>query len=99
MTICSTLDAHPDFGAMGTPGGLIGAWSQRSTTAENCAPGADRNLRAPRIADEIWMGRWLLYRIAEDFEVDHTRRQARAGRLERGRCPHELLHQRHSREL
>jgi glutamine synthetase len=29
-------------------------------------------LPAPRIADEIWMGRWLLYRIAEDFEVDVT---------------------------
>ena len=29
-------------------------------------------LPAPRIADEIWMGRWLLYRIAEDFDVDVT---------------------------
>src|SRR5437660_3337171 len=29
-------------------------------------------LPAPRIADEIWMGRWLLYRIAKDFEVDVT---------------------------
>jgi glutamine synthetase len=27
-------------------------------------------LGAPRIGDEIWMGRWLLYRIAEDFDVD-----------------------------
>jgi len=54
-------------------------------------------LPAPRIADEIWMGRWLLYRIAEDFDVDVTlAAKARAGRLERGRCPHELLHQRHA---
>ena len=27
-------------------------------------------LGAPRIGDEIWMGRWLLYRIAEDFGVE-----------------------------
>jgi glutamine synthetase len=29
-------------------------------------------LPAPRIADEIWMGRWLLYRIAEDYDVEVT---------------------------
>src|SRR3979411_179788 len=29
-------------------------------------------LPAPHIADEIWMGRWLLYRIAEDYDVEVT---------------------------
>lgn len=29
-------------------------------------------LGAPQCADEIWLGRWLLYRIAEDFGVSAT---------------------------
>ena len=29
-------------------------------------------LGAPNCADEIWLGRWLLYRIAEDFGVSAT---------------------------
>ena len=27
---------------------------------------------APQVADELWLARWLLYRIAEDFEVAAT---------------------------
>ena len=29
-------------------------------------------LPAPRIADELWLARWLLYRVAEDFGVSAT---------------------------
>jgi glutamine synthetase len=27
---------------------------------------------APQVADELWIARWLLYRIAEDFDVSAT---------------------------
>ncbi len=27
---------------------------------------------APQVADELWVARWLLYRIAEDFDVSAT---------------------------
>ena len=29
-------------------------------------------LPAPRIADQLWLARWLLYRVAEDFGVSAT---------------------------
>ncbi len=52
-------------------------------------------LAASAIGDEVWMARWLLYRIAEPYKIDVVpRRQADARRLERRRRPHQLLHQR-----
>lgn len=29
-------------------------------------------LPAPEVADQIWLGRWLLYRVAEEFDVSAT---------------------------
>ena len=45
-------------------------------------------------SDEIWLARWLLYRIGEDFDdLGHAQSQAHPGRLERSRRSHQLLHQ------
>ena len=46
------------------------------------------------VGDQLYVARWLLHRIAEDFDVVISlRRQAGEGRLERRRRPHQLLHQ------
>ena len=52
------------------------------------------------VADQLWVARWLLYRIAEDFGiVGHARPEAGEGRLERRRRPHQLLDQGDARGL
>ena len=62
-------------------------------------PGRPASARR-RSADELWIARWLLYRIGEDFGVvGHARPEARQGRLERRRRPHQLLDQGHARGL
>ena len=44
------------------------------------------------VSDHLYVARWLLHRIAEDYDVDHQlRRQAGEGRLERRRRAHQLL--------
>ena len=49
------------------------------------------------VSDQLWVARWLLFRIAEDFGVlRHARAEADPGRLERCRRPHQLLHQGHA---
>ena len=54
-------------------------------------------LPPPLIGDQLWVARWLLFRIAEDFGVYATLgAQAHYGRLERGRRPHQLLDQGHA---
>ena len=46
------------------------------------------------VGDHLYVARWLLQRIAEDYDVVITlRRQAAEGRLERRRLPHQLLEQ------
>ena len=61
---------------------------------------------APEIGDQLWIARWLLYRTAEDFPATRreqglgpARSEARQGRLERRRLPHQLLDRRDAREL
>ena len=51
-------------------------------------------------SDQLWVARWLLYRIAEDFGVvGHARPEAGEGRLERRRRAHQLLDQGDARVL
>ena len=60
------------------------------------AVGVPDRRRAARstVADHLWVARWLLYRIAEDYGVvGHARSQAGQGRLERRRRAHQLLDQ------
>ena len=46
------------------------------------------------VSDHLYVARWLLHRIAEDYDVvDQLRRQAAEGRLERRRRAHQLLDQ------
>ena len=56
---------------------------------------------AAEVADQLWVARWLLYRIAEDLRrlPAHARPQAGQGRLERRRRAHQLLDQGDAREL
>ena len=52
------------------------------------------------VSDQLWVARWLLYRVAEDFGVvGDARPEAGQGRLERCRRAHELLDQGDAREL
>ena len=47
------------------------------------------------MSDQLWVARWLLYRIAEDFGIAVTHlAEAGLGRLERCRCAHQLLDER-----
>ena len=51
------------------------ASTSRASTPRSCpASGSSRSARsaAPQVADELWIARWLLYRIAEDFDVSAT---------------------------
>ena len=44
------------------------------------------------VSDQMWLARWLLYRVAEEFDISATLDpEAGQGRLERRRRAHELL--------
>ena len=52
------------------------------------------------VSDQLWVARWLLYRIAEDFGVvGDARPEAGEGRLERRRRAHQLLDEGDARGL
>ena len=67
----------------------------RASTPRSCpASGSSRSGRSSPldVSDQLWVARWLLYRIAEDFGVARDARpEAGQGRLERRRRAHELL--------
>ena len=71
------VEAHLDELPQGRPRG-----SPASTPRSCPASGSSRSARsaAPEVADQLWVARWLLYRIAEDF-----RRRQRLDRSIRSR--------------
>ena len=74
-----------------------------ASTPRSCpASGSSRSgpLGPLEVSDQMWLARWLLYRVAEEFDVVASRStQAGEGRLERCRRPHQLLDERHARGL
>ena len=79
------------------------ASASRASTPRSCpASGSSRSgpLGPLDVSDQLWVARWLLYRIAEDFGVvGHARPEAGQGRLERRRRAHQLLDQGDARGL
>ncbi len=52
------------------------AWRSAASTPRSCpASGSSRSARsAPEASDHLWVARWLLYRIAEEFGISATPR-------------------------